>query len=844
MGSFAHLPIRGGGPWLANCNLVFGRSLANGISRVKHVKRISATGWRRPGRSAIALFALAAGAAAVLGVETAAAASAPDGAVRNVPATLPGTAPYAAHDDLMGLSIVQWDGFLLQSIASARAGRERFWHRDGSSPQAYERSVAPNREHLRRAIGAIDPRVVDPRMELVEDADHPGPMAETVGYEVWAVRWPALAGVAGEGLVLRPRAAAKAAVILVPDADQLPEMLAGLVPGVGPESQVGRRLAESGVLVVIPVLASRQSTYSGDERSGILTDQTHREWITRQAWEVGRHVIGYEVQKVLSAVDWLRQSRGMLAEPSVIGVAGYGEGGLIALYGAALDPRINAAWVSGYFQPRERVWSEPLYRSVWGLLEEFGDAEIAAMIAPRALVVEACRGPEVPLSSVTGGRSGLKLGAAPGALTTPPFGEVKEEWERALSLAGPAMTRNFHLVGGGEGGSFGSEESLGAFLGFLGADATASPPTAFERVNFPDHRWLEERRRRTVHEMQEDVQARARLSNSARNEFFWSKVDPKSPKSWTTQVQPLRAQFAQDFIGELPEGGAPLLPRSRFLARYANPAWSAYEVVLDVQPGIVTWGYLLLPADLAPGERRPVVVCQHGASGSPAQTLAGPGENGYQYYKAFAPNLASQGFVVFCPFNPNSISGDAFSQLQRKANLLRKSVFSIITLDHRRILEWLKQQPFVDSARIGFYGMSYGGKAPMRVPSQLEDYCLSICAGDFTEYVEKMTSVRAEQGSFVMDDSYETMEFNMANTFDYAEMAALIAPRPFMVELGYGDGAGRLEASAGEYAKVRRLYFRLGEPERTAVEYFEGTHTIYGHATFDFLHTFLRWPRR
>ena len=65
-----------------------------------------------------------------------------------------------------------------------------------------------------------------------------------------------------------------------------------------------------------------------------------------------------------------------------------------------------------------------------------------------------------------------------------------------------------------------------------------------------------------------------------------------------------------------------------------------------------------------------------------------------------------------------------------------------------------------------------------------------------------------------------------------------------MVELGYGDGVAHLESMAGEYARVERLYFRLGIPDRTAIEYFEGAHTIYGHGTFDFIHKDLRGPKR
>ncbi len=68
---------------------------------------------------------------------------------------------------------------------------------------------------------------------------------------------------------------------------------------------------------------------------------------------------------------------------------------MLAFYAAAIDPRIDAAMVSGYFRTRERIWEEPIYRNVWALLTEFGDAEIASLIAPRHLVIEACAVPEV-----------------------------------------------------------------------------------------------------------------------------------------------------------------------------------------------------------------------------------------------------------------------------------------------------------------------------------------------------------------------------------------------------------------------------------------------------------------
>jgi len=141
------------------------------------------------------------------------------------------------------------------------------------------------------------------------------------------VRWPVLPGVYGEGLLLEPtKGEPKACVVAIPDADQTPEMIVGLAPGLSKESQFARILAEQGHRVVIPTLVNREDTYSGSANVGRFTNQTHREFIYRMAYQMGRHIIGYEVQKVLAAVDWFTQTK----DHPPVGVYGYGEGGLLA----------------------------------------------------------------------------------------------------------------------------------------------------------------------------------------------------------------------------------------------------------------------------------------------------------------------------------------------------------------------------------------------------------------------------------------------------------------------------------------------------------------------------------
>ncbi len=129
----------------------------------------------------------------------------------------------------------------------------------------------------------------------------------------------------------------------------------------------------------------------------------------------------------------------------------------------------------------------------------------------------------------------------------------------------------------------------------------------------------------------------------------------------------------------------------------------------------------------------------------------------------------------------------------------------------------------------------------MRIPALEPRYCLSICSADFNEWIRKNTTVDARY-SYIFTGEYEIFEYDLGHTFNYAEMAALIAPRPFMVERGHHDGVAPDEWVAYEFAKVRRLYAQLKIPERTEIEYFNGPHTINGQATYAFLHRHLNWP--
>jgi dienelactone hydrolase len=761
------------------------------------------------------------------------------GGVAQEVAPLPGTKPLAMEGDFSARMVAGIDAFLMREIERSVETRQKFWHRDFSSREAYERSVQSNRERFRKYIGAVDQRLPSTALEYMGSTADPALVAETASYKVYNVRWPVFENVLGEGLLLEPRSEAVACVVAIPDADQTPEMLAGLAKGISPEAQFARRLAENGCVVIVPALINREDTWSGNAALKRFTNQPHREWIYRQAFEMGRHIIGYEVQKVLAAVDWFVHDAAQGPKSKVhgrkIGVAGHGEGGLIAFYAAALDTRIDGTLVSGYFNSRQRVWEEPIYRNVFGLLQEFGDGEIASLIAPRALIVEHSETPRI--DGPPKPREG-RGGAAPGKCVTPDFNSVELEVARANTLV-RSLTNHVRLVHGNEGMSVGpgSERALTLFLQALGVERVKpleQPPVDSRKQLDPA-----ERQRRQIEQLVEHTQRLLRLSERTRDDVFWKQLKTGSLSDYEASIAEHKKNMWEEVIGRFPRATLPANPMSRQI--YDKPKWTGYDVVLEVFPDVFAWGVLLLPKDLKPDERRPVVVCQHGLEGLPADTITDdPKASGYGSYKAFSARLAERGFVVFAPHNPYR-GRDTFRVLQRKANPLKKSLFSVILAQHDRILDWLSEQPFADPSRIGFYGLSYGGKTAMRVPSLLDRYALSICSADFNEWIKKNVTVDSGY-SYMFTGEYEMPEFNLGHTFNYAEMAALVAPRPFMVERGHDDGVAPDEWVAYEYAKVRRLYAKRGIPERTEIEFFNGPHTINGAGTFKFLHRHLKWP--
>ena len=728
-------------------------------------------------------------------------------------------------DDPAAAMVAGIDRFLLNRIAIANDARPSYWgHPD---------SLAKNLTYLKQQLG-LEPN----RMLAAPEVQWP-PVRRANSFDLHAVSWPVLshpssptqASLSGEGALWLPHQPIGSIAIFISHSGQ--------VSSVDPAGENRKRSCE--LLAANGFSVLEIASVGHDQIAHRNAKLSRREFLHRPAFELGRTVVGYEIQMIQSAIDWLsplattvngeRETTVLSALPKVI-LAGWGEGGRTALLAAVVEPRIELTVAVGYFGPRDNVWQEPIDRALFGVFNRYVDAEFVAAIAPRQVLIQTH-----PMFKVDQSGDG---GGAPAQWQSPNIEAVRQEFARLEKLDGAKHTR---LI---------EHDVSDVIKDWIGVESATSEPanpvvyldTSPTDGNLPpvvlsDHldRQLAMIDLHTQSLLQESEYARAMFMNLGHSgddaDLPNCRLDTSSPAAYTQSIERFRQTFRDQVIGWYDD---PLLaPAAKSKPSYKGNLWTGHDVVLDVFPNVFAYGVLLVPNDISPNEKRPVVVCQHGLEGRPQDTIQGD----HYAYHDFAAKLAELGYIVFAPQNPYT-GRDTFRTLQRKSYPLGKTLFSVIGAQHLQILHWLKSIPMVDPERIAFYGLSYGGKSAMRLPALLPDYCMSICSADFNDWVWKNASTRSKY-SYVGTGEYEIFEFGLGKTFNYAEMAALIAPRPFMVERGHYDGVGPDDRVAKEFAKVRFLYAaRLKLADRCRIEWFDGPHTINGQGTFEFLKKYLK----
>jgi dienelactone hydrolase len=301
---------------------------------------------------------------------------------------------------------------------------------------------------------------------------------------------------------------------------------------------------------------------------------------------------------------------------------------------------------------------------------------------------------------------------------------------------------------------------------------------------------------------------------------------------------------------------APRQPTARITERVDGDGYVRERVEIQVGPGVIMPTYVLLPSDLRPGEKRPVVLAPHG-HGS-AGKFATAGRRDIPAVKAtieqhnydYGIQLACAGFVTFCPDargfgerRESTVQGDgeaAFlagscQQISHMALPLGQTVTGMWTWDLMRLIDYAATRPECDVARLGCAGLSGGGLQTLYLSALDERVSCAVTSGYFYGAKESLLVLSGNCACNYVPGLWELA--------DMGDLGALIAPRPLCIETGTEDelnGARGLANVTEQVDITRRAYEVLGAGDRLLHHVFEGGHRWNGEQAIPWLKKWLR----
>jgi len=698
--------------------------------------------------------------------------------------------------------------YFQSQIAATPGKRDALWRTDFSSLGAYQASVEQHRVHLREMLGLTDAHPGTPQIRILD---------ENAKLRVEDVTLPTDSGLSARALVFFPKSATVAGgVIAIPPATESRQEFAGVMEGASPAAWLKVLLARS-VAVAITITVERRDDHPICQQAG---GKDRRRVLWRAGFIVGRTMVGLEVQQALALRQYLAARRDVAAKP--IAVMGEGQGGMTALYAAAVDEHFAGAASLDYFQQRENCWKEPVDRTLNGQLNEFGDAEVAALIAPRPLFVG---------TSPEGANSPASFGA---------------EFKRARRFYQGLKAEDRLVPLAAQEGTL--EATALKMAAVLGATTESNPVQVTLQI---PHAQIEEARNQQFESWFQYLQNLIAASRQVRKQYWQLESTPVADRP--QKAQSLRAELAQ-LVGVIPIDQVPMNARTRLIAE--PDKFLAYDVFLDVVPGVEVYGQLLIPRGVggAVHERRPAVVCQHGFDGAP-KYVSGVGENiepNDHFYHRFGQRLAERGYVVFAPYLtvPETHTGsmlvnraDLVNPLVRQAAAVGMMRTSIELAKLHRVVDFLQSLSFVDPDHLGYYGLSYGGYSATWMPPLESRLKLTVISAHFNDWQTMLTDSTRQGDSYWTLPDEDFYNWNVLNRFVHTQMIAAMWPRPVCIEYGSEDQVTTPAWHQRAWQEANAFAESWDMQGKIVDEDFLGPHTIHGIGTLFFLDRWLR-PER
>jgi dienelactone hydrolase len=294
---------------------------------------------------------------------------------------------------LTGVAAAQLQGRQLDPIAYSReryAAAPRQLKFDATTRDDAAAWQAKLRTKLTDLLGGFPAERAPLRPAIVEVREFPGYRREKVLFDTRA-------GLSAVAYVLVPRDAAAplATVVCVPGHGRGVDDIVGIdekgqdrTDKSGYQHDFALQAVEAGLAVVaIEPIAFGARRDPITARKGLGTNACQP--AAGGALLLGETMIGWRVWDVMRTIDYIAARPEL--DANRVGLMGISGGGTVTLFGAALDPRVKAALVSGYlntFRDSVGSLSHCMDNYVPGILNWAEMHDIAGLIAPRPLFAE------------------------------------------------------------------------------------------------------------------------------------------------------------------------------------------------------------------------------------------------------------------------------------------------------------------------------------------------------------------------------------------------------------------------------------------------------------------------
>ena len=297
--------------------------------------------------------------------------------------------------------------------------------------------------------------------------------------------------------------------------------------------------------------------------------------------------------------------------------------------------------------------------------------------------------------------------------------------------------------------------------------------------------------------------------------------DFSSIEAYERSLEPFRA-YAREVMA-LPPPKAVENPSVRIEQAGEDQYARICRVWIEVIEGVEVYGLYMVPKNLE--GKAPLIIAVHGGGGCPEAICdLDTREN----YHSFGPEAVRRGYLVWAPFTVMTVGygGDPETEITRQS-LTRKARWIDLTMDGIDVYKiqagaraLMAARPEIDPERIGMTGLSYGGYFTLRVMAVSPWIRAGVVSGMFRD---------------TGDDLHPA-----ARGFGQIQAAALICPRPLMLQNGENDTVVPVERARIGAPKVAAFYEKLGIGDRFMFTVHPGSHEFHIESLFDFFEKHLR----